>query len=350
MPHSPLALAAAAALAALLPAASFAAGAPGFPTTPLRGDPDRLCAPAAAVGRRDTAAWVVDAGSNDRLFGLSLEAGRLAAARAGNVDLSSIPAFERPHDVEAAATVVRSLLLVGSHARGERCEVAPERERILVAAVDEDGKARTERAADDAPLMAGLRSADERACLESLFNPVGRANEASRLLCRALVAAERAATSDHCETLAFAGAAVVVQGERERVWLALRTPLVDGKAALVRMAAPGTLRFDTTVLADLGGRGFRELAAYRRTALAIAAPAPGSAAPWALYELAPRGDESFAVQHLRDDLVPQSHALLATDAGLVVLVDGESGAGGGPCRIPAQQYFLPDPTGAHAAR
>lgn len=345
MPLWPLVMAAVAnCLVALPPSTSRAAGAPGYSPAPLRGDPDRLCLPTAAVGQRDGVAWVADGRIDDRLFGFSLAGGKLTAAKARNVDLSSIPAAERPRDVEAATTVVRSLVLVGSHARSAGCEIQPDRERILVAAVDANGKAATERAIDDAPVMASLRRGDEQACLDTLFNTVGRTIEASRLLCRALLAAERAASQERCETLAIAGSTIVPLEGRERLWLALRSPLVDGKAVLVRLASLTAFRFDMTALVDLGGSGIRELGTYRRTAFAIAGSSADPRAPFALYALTPRGDETFDVRRLRDDLLPASEALLATDDGMVVLADGEGD--GGSCRVPARQYLVKDAAAA----
>ncbi|MCC6847231.1 MAG: hypothetical protein IT294_01930 [Deltaproteobacteria bacterium] len=347
MPLAPLVVAAlATSLAAWLPAASLAADLPLLAPSPLRADPDRLCEASAVVAGRDGAVWIADRSIDDTLFGFFVKAGALAAARARNLSLASIPAAERPHHVAAAAIVIRSLVLVGSHARGERCEVRPERERILVAELDQSGPGlREPRAIDDAPLMASLRGADEPQCLERLFTATGRASDASRALCRALVAAERTAAKDACGTLAIAGAAIVVQAGRERLWLGLRAPLVDGQAALVRMANLGGLRFDRTALVDLGGNGVRALAGHGRSIFAVAGPARAGTGPLALGALAPRSDETFDTRRLRDDLVPSSGGLLATDAGLVALVDGAADAAGGPCRRPARQYGIPPPSG-----
>ncbi|MCC6767335.1 MAG: DUF3616 domain-containing protein [Deltaproteobacteria bacterium] len=344
MSRTPLVMVAlATSLVAGLPAAIPAADLSGLAPTPLRADPDRLCEASAVVAGRDGAAWVVDRAIDDTLFGFSVKAGALVAVKERNLSLSAIPAPMRPHDVEAAAIVIRSLVLVGSHARGASCEVRPERERILVAELDQSGPAlREPRAIDDAPLMASLWGADERTCLESLFTPTGRAIDASRALCRTLVAAERAASKDACGTLAIAGAAVVVQGARERLWLGLRAPLVDGKAALIRMANLDALRFDMAALVDLGGSGIRELAGHGRSLFAVAGPAVDGSDPFALYAVTPRSDETFDARRLRGDLIPSSGGLLPADAGLVAIVDGAAGKDGGPCRVPARQYPLKD--------
>jgi hypothetical protein len=327
----------------LVLASAVAAGAEAPAPIPLRADPDRMCEASGVVGGRDATAWVVDGAIDDTVFGFTLDAGTLAAAKSRNLDLSTVPAAERPRDLEAAAVVVRSLVLVGAHARNEACEVRPESERILVADVDESGPAlRGTRTIDDAAVMARVRGGDEETCLRELFTQLGRANDASRALCRAIVAAERSASKDACGTFAIAGAATVVQEERERLWLGLRTPLVDGKAALVRVATLNGFGFDMTVLVDLGGRSVRALTPARRSMLAIAGPPRDARLPFALFHLTPRGDDTFGERLVRDDLVPSSEGLLATDDGAVVVVDGEAGKDGAGCREAARQYRVID--------
>lgn len=312
--------------------------------TVLHADPDRLCEASGVASPSRGSVVVVDDEIDDLAFGFTAENGALVAAPARNVRLAAIPEDERPHDVEAVARVVQYLVLVGSHSRNEACEVRPNRERMLVARLDETGaSARAEFALDDAAVMQKIRSGDETTCLQELFTEAARPYPATRAFCRALVDAERTASKERCATFAIEGAATLLEDKRERLWLGFRAPLVDGKAVLVRLARIDQFRFDVLALVDLGGQGIRELAPRTRALLAIAGPSADAPTPAALWKLTPRFDPAnyFEPALVRKDLPTSSEGMLATDDGLVVVVDGAAGTDRGPCTEPARQYRLP---------
>ena len=327
-----------------LAAATPSPAAETIAPTVLRADPDRLCEASGIASPSRGSVVVVDNEIDDLAFGFAAENGTLRAASAANVGLTAIAQDERPHDVEAVARVVQYLVLVGSHSRNEDCEIRPNRERMLVARLDEAGtSARTEFALDDAAVMQKVRSGDETTCLQELFTQTARPYPATRAFCRALVDAERAASKAGCATFAIEGAATLFEEGRDRLWLGLRAPLVDGKAVLVRLARIDELRFDVLALVDLEGRGIRELASRNRALLAIAGPPVDAPTPFALWKLTPSFDPAdyFAPALVRKDLPTSSEGLLPTDDGLVVVVDGAAGTDGGPCKEPARQYQLP---------
>lgn len=327
----------------VLLASATAHAADAIAPVALRADPDRLCEGSGIVRTTREAVVVVDNEVDDLAFGFESEDGALTAARARNLDLGTIPDGERPHDVEAATRVVQYLVLVGSHSRNKDCEIRPNRERVLIATLDASGtKPRREFALDDAEIMQKLRTGDEQRCLEELFTISARPYPATRAFCHALVAAERAASKDACATFAIEGAATLFEAGRERLWLGLRAPLVDGKAVLLRFAKIDAFRFDAAALVDLGGRGIRELASHDRDLLAIAGPPVDAPAPFALWRLDPQMDPEtpFAPTLVRADLPTSSEGLLPTDDGALVVVDGDAGKGGASCKEPARQYRL----------
>ena len=315
----------------------------GLVGTVLRADPDRLCAATGIVEISRGAIAVVDDAVADLAFGFEEKDGALVAARNRNVDFGTIPDGERPRGVAAAARVIRHVALVGSHARSEaECAPRPEHERMLFLDLDAAGTAKTAFAVDDAPIMQKLRNGDEAACLQDLFTISARPYPATRAFCRALVAAERSAAGGACTAFAIAGAAPLLESQRERLWLGLRAPLVDGKAVLLRLSRIDAFRFDALALVDLGGEGIRALATHGRKLYAIAGSADAGKAR-ALWTLTPGMDPEalFAPTRVRADLPGSSAAMLSTTDALVVVASGTAGTPGGPCKEPARQYRLP---------
>ena len=121
----------------------------------------------------------------------------------------------------------------------------------------------------------------------------------------------------------------------EAVWLGLRSPLVDGKALLLRMSAD-LGRAEQVVRVDLGGRGVRDLIAVDSGLLVVAGPADGAEQKHRLFTVDPR-QASGEARLLDQRLPPSTEGLVrGADGRLVFLTDGAEGEPpSGPCRQPS---------------
>jgi hypothetical protein len=165
---------------------------------------------------------------------------------------------------------------------------------------------------------------------------------------------ERAATgqveTSRCdETFNIEGLVAVPEARQPtRVWVGLRSPLLEGKALLLRLDQRlETFAFDAIATIDLGGMGVRELAFSDGWLYGIAGPKGDSAdvrfqlwrtraanvEPWHRIE---RGD----VEILRRDLPPSSEGLAIDGTRAVIIVDGKEGEPGQDCETPAEQTII----------
>lgn len=307
--------------------------------TPLLGEPP-LCEPSAAL----RAPWdpstilVGDNEIDDSLFAFELVDGRLARERR-----LPLPAGFRPHDVEALAAAGDDLLVIGSHDRDRRCGEKPNRQRILVARWSARTlRLVTVRTIDTAPWWRASTAGVE-ACLRTLFADP-RSDLASDV-CGAIVEAESVAREGAlpCRTFNIEGAfAVQAPGAEPRIWIGLRSPQVRGDAVLLRMT-PGldALRFDAVALADLGGRGIRELAVRGATLWGIAGPSGDGSDPFGLFQVPVAALEAGARLEpgpAGSRLPAASEGLVLGDGFAVAVIDGDRGDGrGAACAEPGRQ-------------
>ena len=276
---------------------------------------------------------------DDQLYAFAREGERLVFRRS-----IPLPKEGRPHDIEALAAVAGQLLVVGSHGRARNGEPKPKRARLAFYAPGGAGDAlRLVRALDDAARLDAARR-DPAACLAALF--VSPAPAQAGAVCRALVAAAPQIEG----AAAFAGPGSAAP----RVWLGLRTPLVEGRAVLLRLTPDlEQLRFDAIALADLGGRGVRELAVSGGMLAGIAGDGGDGGAPSRLW-LVPLSDvrDGAALAPNWGEVLPgDAEGLLPLAAGAIVVVDVErTGGGSTPCSAPARQLFVTWPKERVAGR
>jgi hypothetical protein len=175
--------------------------------------------------------------------------------------------------------------VVGSHSTNKEAERRPKRERIL----DPDG---------------GVHTVDFTACAP----------------CTAARGLAPNAGGLDVEGAAWIG---------DRLWLGLRSPLVDGKALLVALDAG--YRVTETVPIDLGGNGVRELVPVPSGLLIVAGPVTDIKSDHVLYHLDAVGKPAVRVPVA----LPPSTEGAAVDPGgrLVYVTDGDGKHG--ECRTPA---------------
>lgn len=316
----------------LVPAAAFS-------ETPLVAP--SLCEASAALA----APWdpglalVADNEVDARVFAFARDGERLVFRHA--LDL---PKEGRPRDIEALAAVGAQLLVVGSHGPSRSGEPKPKRARLAFYAPDgAGGGLRLVRALDNAARLDAARRS-VAACLAGLFvSPAPRQAEA---VCRALVAG--APQFEGATSFAGPGSAA------PRVWLGLRTPLVEGRAVLLRLTPDlDQLRFDAVALADLEGRGVRELA-VRGDVLAGIAGHPSDGGPPPRFWLTPASglqDGANLAPRWGDTLPQGAEGLLPVPGGAIVVTDvNRVGGGASACPGPAQQLFVSWPKDAAERR
>ncbi|MCU0253058.1 MAG: DUF3616 domain-containing protein [Acidobacteria bacterium] len=282
---------------------------------------------------------VADNEVDDRLFAFAREGERLVYRYA-----VQLPREGRPHDAEALTAVGGQLLVVGSHGPSKRGEPKPKRARMALYAPDgAQGTLRLVRGLDGAAVLDAARR-DRARCPGLLF--VSPPPALAERVCAVLAAA--APQIEGAVAVAAAETAV------PRVWLGLRTPLLDGSAVLLRLAAGlDALRFDAVALVDLEGRGIRDLASTGEFVAGIAGPAADGSSGWSLWRVKRDAlrDGARLVPARGEALPDGAEGLLALPAGAIVVVDTERpGGGGAACVAPARQRFVPWPEDAGAAR
>lgn len=257
-------------------------------------------------------------------------------------EVLQMPAKDRPRDVEALARLGDEVVAVGSQSRNKDCEVKPERQRLRRLGRRKDGTLTETGFIDAAPTWAKAMKEGEKRCLSTLFTSPPPAGAAT--VCEALLAAERNASPERCETVNVEGAFGIGNGD---LWLGLRAPLAAGRAVLLRLAKAHKfreLRFDRVTLLDLEQRGIRELALSGDRLYGLAGPELDADAPFALFRAAlsavVAGGEP-AVEVLRRDLPTSSEGLLVRGARAYVLTDGDAGDKASlACQTPAGWYTL----------
>ncbi len=120
---------------------------------------------------------------------------------------------------------------------------------------------------------------------------------------------------------------------RGSLWFGLRSPLVDGRALLLRMEGDPSvaLEVDEVATVDLGGLGVRDLLPRADALLLLAGPADAGDREPRLFSLAAPGTEPV---DLGVPLPPVAEGIAPWGDGLLVVTDGD-GEPGTPCRVPA---------------
>jgi hypothetical protein len=126
------------------------------------------------------------------------------------------------------------------------------------------------------------------------------------------------------------------------LWLGLRSPLVEGKALLLRMEGDpaGTLSAAEVVPVDLGGLGVRELATDGTDLLVIAGPAGDSSGAHHIYRISAPGAQP---RRLAPALASGTEGLASTPDGALLLVSDGSGQPGRRCKAAAAWRVIERP-------
>jgi Protein of unknown function (DUF3616) len=254
--------------------------------------PDPVPAPVAATG--GVLAGSCEASSivpwaGGWAVGDNEQTGHLLRYDAAMRPAGTLPLATAVDDIEAVTVSGDSLLLTGSYSRNKSGALRPERAWTGV-------------------VGAGGATLE----LESACAP-----------CRAARLAPPEMGGLNVEGLAVVG---------DDVWLGLRSPIVDGKAVLLRVAG-GLTRgaADEMRTVDLGGRGVRELVPWGAGLLVLAGPAGGQSASHRVYWLA---SPDAAPVDLAIDLPPSTEGIAVDGTSLLYVIDGDGK--GEPCATPAR--------------
>jgi hypothetical protein len=255
-------------------------------------------------------------------------------------------------DIEALTRLAASeVLVVGSHSRNKSCKARKKRRRMVAVTLRGDGLSMHPQ--------WGFEQAKSPTCKRLFGRKRDDLSGQRREVCAAIEAAEDAAdqaqrddSAAACEDagpLNVEGAVAVPSGTRQhRVWLGLRTPLVNGKAVLLRHAGPGAVpAFDGTALVELDGWGIRDLTLHWGWVWLIAGPTEDDAN--ALFKLSRFPLEALASNRL---IAPEfvsplpngAEGLVVDGSSAIVLMDGdEAPAGGTSCRADATYTIVSVP-------
>lgn len=268
------------------------------------------------------------------------------------IDQAAIDVDASIGDLEALELLGDRLLLMGSHGRkawknkSQECAVDADRNRFAI--LRRGPKSSGVSVQTDEGERTKLLGVD---CITRLFHA---ADPLVTTVCGRFSETERAATGAvepiRCdETFNIEGlAAMPAAGHPSRVWVGLRSPLLEGKALLLRLDQElDTFAFDAVATIDLGGMGVRELAFSDGWLYGIAGPTADSAElRFRLWRTRAtnvqpshrieRGD----IEILRGDLPPSSEGLAVDGTRAVIIVDGKEGPRGQDCETPAGQVTI----------
>ncbi len=235
---------------------------------------------ASSIVSSDDGYIVGDNEAEDRLFVFTSDLTQLAPR---NLSV-------QVEDIEALATLPEGLLIVGSQGANKRGERRPRRELVLL---------QGHRAIS--PDLSGCP-----ACVAARSLPPKRGG------------------------LSVEGAA----HWRGSLWLGLRSPLVEGKALLLRMSGDprSILEVAGMTSLDLDGFGVRELVPWRNGLLVLAGPADAGDALHRVYFLSTPGSDPV---RLPVELPNRTEGLAPTPDGRFIIVRDGDGQPGRSCRVPS---------------
>ena len=288
--------------------------------------------------------WLVaDNEVHDRLF-VFREHG--AGLRADPAQPSVELGPDAPRDIEALAIVGDQIVAVGSHSRAGSCAANDKRKRrrIWRGRLRDSGLEKTGSVLGGDAIEVIQRPETMAAeCLAALF--VTPAPQLALEVCRTLLDAARRATPERCETLNVEGAVgIPAAGGVDRLWLGLRSPLVEGRAVLLRLAEPAPLlRFDAVSLVDLGGLGIRALAHAEGRLFGIAGSTIGAPGSRLWQGQSPSPGARLGSVEVRERLPAGAEGLAISAAGdrAWVVVDGSRDRDDSMrCETPARQLAI----------
>lgn len=230
-------------------------------------------------------------------------------------------------DIESL-TVLGSgeVLVYGSHSRNKRCERSKKRRRYLGIRLENGaavaGEVKLERTKKSFKLEDAFPP-DAGGALKALRQAVKEAEEEAERLDEEMGDAE----CHFAESLNVEGAAAIPGPSGDEVWLGLRAPLVDGKAALIRHEKGlKKFSFDKARLVDLDGWAIRDLTYARGWIWGLAGPVPDDAVSlfklWRFRVAELGGEGAIEVEYLTE--VPNSAEGLAIwGDSAVVIMDGD---------------------------
>ena len=299
-----------------------------------------VCEPSALVILDDTTVLVGDNERHDALYRFDRVDGVLGGQQ-------GVPVDAAVHDLEAMALHGDHVVLVGSHShrrfRDAACPVPTGRRRMAV--LERDGL-RLIRRIETATWFDTDLARSVALCRTALF-----ADSEAPLVgptCQAFAAAEAEATSAQGSQggINIEGAVALEDG---RVWLGLRSPLVNGRAVMVRLAGAlpdlGALRFDAVAHVPLDGMGIRGLARQGAVVYGIAGPVADGDEAFALWStpVAALVPDAWPGVTKGPELPTSSEGLIVGDGKALVVIDGAEGSKGQPCRVAAGQAVVPLP-------
>lgn len=322
-----------------------------------------VCEPSAALAvvctdePGATCVWVADNERDEEIFQYRIGAdGSLKPAATFALE----PKGLEVGDVEALAPGKDGVLVFGSHSRKRAC--TDDHGRAALALLGRDGK--------KAEAVAGRKGFEDRfvACPKWLVVDAASPDAVALRdrFCTAMRTEERIANvhegdGDACPGTAFniEGAVSLEQGGKQRTWIGLRGPLVDGRAVLLRLADPPStskkkrLQFDGIATIDLGERGIRELTLAGDTIWGIAGCVADCETTSRLWRIPAAKLASGAKIAALDAGLVDGVELPASAEGLVVqaaekralvLVDGDKGKSDAECneQLPPQQMTIDD--------
>lgn len=265
------------------------------------------------------------------LFGYSLTAGVPDAASQKRYDF---PDAMEISDIEAIASLGDGRFAVfGSHSRNSRCDAKGPRRRFMIA-----------RLSSDAIEIEGELVQSEKITCERLFGNLAD-DPHHQTICETIETAEDAADEiddlfdksdggDNAQGEAEVGCSAASPFNLEgsfavdsRVWVGLRSPLVNASAVLLRLAGASAFSFDRAVLLDLEGRGVRDLTVANGMLWGIAGPPADSNSEFSLWKLPLTALESDGPPQpeIVRRLPTSSEALWIEDGRAHVLIDGDKG-------------------------
>jgi hypothetical protein len=250
-----------------------------------------------------------------------------------------------PDDIEAMTVIGGQLLLFGSHSRNARCEPRPRRQRIQILRWSQERECLDSDRVIDSAAVWRPATASAQDCLDHLFTTP--APEGAKLVCEAIVDAEREARRGSCMPFDLEAATAVPDAatSEARVWVGLRRPRADGNAVLLRMTPElDRLRFDGVALLAVGDRGVRGLAADSGWMWAIIGPAadrPETSSIWRTPVTSVVPGALVSGETVYDRLPPSSEGLLVDDRHVLIVVDGdEAPHPRDPCATSAGQVLV----------
>lgn len=261
-------------------------------------------------------------------------------------------------DIEALTkSGTDKIAVYGSHSRSSKCEKKKKRHRFaeskLVAArisgnsdtPVKSTKLKCEKLFKDKKdklvekLCKRIVDADEKAeVIEESVKDAAKTSEPSRFF-------DLQVACSVLPTLNLEAAAAVKGSDgEERIWVGLRSPLIDGKAVLLRKDKETKFKFDAIALIELSGHGIRDLAFKSNKLWGIAGPSYDSNREHRLWHIDANllKDGAELRPTVKRELPSYSEGLAILNGKAFVLIDGSDDEDSNPmvCRAPSEYIVI----------